>query len=84
MGTLQSTGPQPLSTSFAASFITRVCAPPPPAGDGERAAALRKRAAKPRLAEMSADLRVLAAELQRCYGTLNFLPTREDLRLANR
>lgn len=45
---------------------------------------MRRRAERPRLQEMMADMRVLAAELQRCYGTVGFLPTREDLRLANR
>ena len=63
---------------------TPSCPPFLSAGNSNRAAALRRRAARPRVAEMAADLRVLAAELQRCYGTVGFLPTREDLRLANR
>ena len=53
-------------------------------GASEKAAALRRRGVRPRQVDMAADLRVLAAELQRCYGALGYLPTREDLRAANR
>ena len=59
------------------------------AGKTERAAALLRRAStaaseRPRLADMQADQAVLLAELRRCYGSLGYLPTRKDLREANR
>ena len=55
------------------------------AGKTERAAALLRRASeRPRLADMQADQALLLAELRRCYGSLGHLPTRKDLREANR
>ncbi len=59
------------------------------AGKPERAAALLRRTSlgvneRPRLADMQANAALLLAELRRCYGSLGYLPTRKDLREANR
>lgn len=54
------------------------------AGEADRAATLRRRSARPRLADMTDDFTVLCAELIRCFGDKKVLPTRETMRDMNR
>ena len=54
------------------------------AGEAERAAILRRRSTRPRLADMVDDFTVLRAELQRCFGDKKVLPSREAMRDINR
>lgn len=53
-------------------------------GNSERAAAMRKKLLRPRLADMVDDFSILAAELERCFGKEGSLPTRNMLRDMNR
>lgn len=54
------------------------------AGEGNRAAYLRRRTERPRLAEMTEDFGLLAAELERCFGGTGTMPTRAQLRAITR
>ena len=56
------------------------------AGEVDRAALLRRseRAERPRLADMARDFGLLAAELERVYGEQRLLPSRAQLRAAQR
>ena len=53
-------------------------------GEAGRAAVLRRRSSRPRLADMLEDFTILAAELERCYGRERALPSRTVLRDSNR
>lgn len=53
-------------------------------GEVNRAAYLRRRMERPRLAEMAVDFGLLAAELERCFGGTGTLPTRAQLRAITR
>ena len=52
----------------------------------DRAALLRRseRAERPRLTDMARDFGLLAAELERVYGEQRLLPSRAQLRAAQR
>lgn len=56
------------------------------AGEVDRAALLRRseRAERPRLTDMARDFGLLAAELERVYGEQRLLPSRAQLRAAQR
>lgn len=54
------------------------------AGKVNRAAYLRRRIERPRLAEMTEDFGLLAAELERCFGGTGTIPTRAQMRAIAR
>lgn len=54
------------------------------AGEVNRAAYLRRRIERPRLAEMTEDFGLLAAELERCFGGTGTIPTRAQMRAIAR
>ncbi|CAL8464995.1 g4530 [Coccomyxa elongata] len=53
-------------------------------GEVNRAAYLRRRIERPRLAEMTEDFGLLAAELERCFGGTGTIPTRAQMRAIAR
>jgi hypothetical protein len=73
-----------IKAAAEAALAARAVAAAEARGEPARAAALRRRAERPRLPDMLDDARLLAAELRRCYGAAGALPTREELREAGR
>ena len=71
------------STASRTAKVTISCAW---AGEVDRAALLRRseRAERPRLTDMARDFGLLAAELERVYGEQRLLPSRAQLRAAQR
>ena len=54
------------------------------AGEVNRAAYLRRRIERPRLADMTEDFGLLASELERCFGGTGTIPTRAQMRAIAR